>query len=137
MIMKFNKQQLRYINPLAQKWILALESGDYTQTKEILCDGVGFCCLGVACEVGEPKKIIEDGLVSYEFRGDLEGGELPLTYVGELGLNNGCGRPNDNFIDVESSLVYLNDEEGLSFKQIAKRLRATPEAYFQLIEEIQ
>lgn len=32
-------------------WIKALRSGEYTQTKDFLFDGKGYCCLGVACKV--------------------------------------------------------------------------------------
>lgn len=34
-----------------RKWVAALRSGKYRQTKEFLYDGDGFCCLGVACRV--------------------------------------------------------------------------------------
>lgn len=34
-----------------EKWIDALRSGDYQQTKEVLHDSKGYCCLGVACEI--------------------------------------------------------------------------------------
>jgi hypothetical protein len=38
-----------------QKWITALRSGKYKQTKGCLRDGEGFCCLGVGCEIYDPN----------------------------------------------------------------------------------
>jgi hypothetical protein len=40
------------------KWIRALRSGKYKQTKHVFCDGVGHCCLGVLLDV--TKKMGED-----------------------------------------------------------------------------
>jgi hypothetical protein len=40
----FQKRRVRW-------WIEALRSGKYTQTREVLCDNAGHCCLGVACRV--------------------------------------------------------------------------------------
>ena len=33
------------------KWLEALRSGRYRQTSLMLRDKVGFCCLGVACDI--------------------------------------------------------------------------------------
>jgi hypothetical protein len=44
-------------------WIAALRSGKYAQTREVLCrldekgEPVGYCCLGVACEVAREHGI--------------------------------------------------------------------------------
>jgi len=40
-----------------QKWVIALRSGEYSQTTGTLEDDSGHCCLGVACEVFIPKKL--------------------------------------------------------------------------------
>ena len=40
-----------------QKWVLALRSGEYSQTTGKLQDDCGHCCLGVACDVFIPKKL--------------------------------------------------------------------------------
>ena len=40
------------MNPeLKAKWVAALRSGKYEQARCQLSDGVGFCCLGVLCEL--------------------------------------------------------------------------------------
>ena len=37
------------LNADQEKWLTALESGEYKQCIRALFDGVGFCSLGVAC----------------------------------------------------------------------------------------
>lgn len=39
---------------IAKKWVKALRSGKYKQTKETLQDEKGFCCLGVLCDLAPP-----------------------------------------------------------------------------------
>jgi hypothetical protein len=36
---------------IKQKWIDALLSGEYQQTRQQLFDGDGYCCLGVLCDL--------------------------------------------------------------------------------------
>lgn len=36
---------------LKAKWVEALRSGKYLQTQHQLKDDVGFCCLGVLCDI--------------------------------------------------------------------------------------
>jgi len=36
---------------IKQKWIDALLSGEYQQTRQQLFDGNGYCCLGVLCDL--------------------------------------------------------------------------------------
>lgn len=38
-----------------QKWVDALRSGEYQQTRGVLESATGFCCLGVACKVLIPE----------------------------------------------------------------------------------
>jgi hypothetical protein len=40
----------------AKKWVKALRSGKYKQTKKTLKDENGYCCLGVLCSIVKPKK---------------------------------------------------------------------------------
>lgn len=40
---------------LKVKWLKALRSGRYKQTKERLRDGIGYCCLGVLCTIQGAK----------------------------------------------------------------------------------
>lgn len=41
---------------LKENWIKALRSGKYTQTSNHLRVNDGYCCLGVLCDVLDPKK---------------------------------------------------------------------------------
>ena len=47
----------------ATEWINALRSGKYEQTKKMLQDENGFCCLGVFCAITKNtnKKITSEG----------------------------------------------------------------------------
>ena len=49
-------------------WVAALRSGEYEQTKSVLHDDVGYCCLGVFCETLGTLKRYEDG--DYIYGGD-------------------------------------------------------------------
>jgi hypothetical protein len=39
---------------IKQKWVAALRSGNYKQTKVCLHNKEGYCCLGVLCDVINP-----------------------------------------------------------------------------------
>lgn len=45
---------------IKQKWIKALRSGEYQQTKGRLKRDDGFCCLGVLCDVYDPSGWVND-----------------------------------------------------------------------------
>jgi hypothetical protein len=36
---------------IKEQWVAALRSGDYQQTRSVLRDGAGFCCLGVLSDL--------------------------------------------------------------------------------------
>lgn len=78
------KQQTK----LWEAWIEALESGKYTQTKEILHKQDGtMCCLGVACNlVMEPMK---KGHLTYIYNNEYF--KLPNNIVEMYGFPNKCG----------------------------------------------
>jgi hypothetical protein len=65
---------------LKEKWVAALRSGEYAQTKGVLRDKEGFCCLGVLCDVAQPD-------------GWSDG-------------NNGCDDPDCNCGDDESGCFF-------------------------------
>lgn len=50
----------------AWRWILALESGEFAQTKKVLKNETGYCCLGVACEVLRPGRWTDHMVVDGE-----------------------------------------------------------------------
>lgn len=54
---------------LKPKWLKALRSGEYKQSRETLKDDNGFCCLGVLCDLTYPddwvKNKIGQGIGKY------------------------------------------------------------------------
>ena len=70
------------MNKNAQKWVEALESGQYKQTKGYLSKGNNrFCCLGVACdlyqeEIGDLQVNSYYDMIFY----DNEGKHLPKKF---------------------------------------------------------
>ncbi len=90
---------------LAQKWVAALRSGKYNQTTGRLKDEIGYCCLGVLCEISEARA---DGPGKY------------IENYTEVGLKSMTGKldpyyePNMDTL----SLSKLNDE-GYTFNEIA------------------
>lgn len=100
------------------RWLKALRSGDYEQTRKVLHRyGDGFCCLGVLCDLHR-KSTKRSGwkqgigeVVSY--LGDRVA--LPANVSKWAGLTQ-CDPIINN---KETTLSDLNDS-GKSFRQIAK-----------------
>lgn len=93
---------------IKDKWVKALRSGRYKQGhgKLYLPWENSYCCLGVLCKV--LRKPIEEGATDIS-------DDISTELAKELGLS----RRVKNYIDVESRLVALNDEEGKDFYEIA------------------
>jgi hypothetical protein len=102
--MKINIKKLK-------TWITALRSGNYNQGKGRLQSEYGYCCLGVACSVLIPED-------KQEFNSaDFLHGRMP---------DNQPNAPqwlkdidNDFGIKTDRTLAELNDNDGLSFNEIA------------------
>jgi hypothetical protein len=88
------------------KWLAALRSGEFAQTKKVLRDMDGYCCLGVLCCVMYQN---EDWSDYDSFRGNYTIPPDGLLAEAELRL-----------IDAEY-LSVMNDE-GASFETIAKKI---------------
>lgn len=113
------------LTELQEKWLQALESGEYPQQRNaLLQDSTGFCCLGVACEVV--------GVCSFPDDRDLDTGAIgygidrctafpPHELVDALHLRLGKGT---------TTLIEMNDAFGRSFPEIAAEVRANPADYF-------
>ncbi len=95
-----------------QKWVDALRSRKYKQTKGWLKhqhgDEIGHCCLGVACDLYNPKKW-NSGTYRYGTKTHSTG--LPTNLQKKIGLSN----------KDESDLICMNDG-GKKFYQIARWL---------------
>lgn len=127
-----NESELK-ANRLA--WIEALESGRFRQTKGTLrresetqvSNPIGFCCLGVACEISQAG----------EWHGsEYHIGELPDNFDSECDeqsnyINIGDGELPSNFrqlvlqltAEEEIKLIDMNDKEEKNFHEIAEYLR--------------
>jgi hypothetical protein len=124
------------LNANAQAWVKALRSGQYKQTKRMLANAEGYCCLGVACEVyldatnGRGLKVRECkdacGNVS-QIRYNGNDVTLPIPVKDWLGLNDSDGGYWDGKV---MTLVTLNDDRDYNFKQIADVIESEPEGLF-------
>lgn len=128
---------------LVQDWIIALRSGLYTQTTEVLrrsiieegtCK-VGHCCLGVLCEL-----VVHNGLIpEAKWDGDCFVTPNPdfdeendeddffgrlLTDESELPVLVRRLIPELKCME-ESELINMNDDQRLTFEQIANYLEQT------------
>ena len=87
-----------------------MRSDKYEQASGKLENGTGFCCLGVACKVAEQHGVPVDSVDGFIIGEDLHSQLSVKTW---LGVNTYAGCFSD------TSLARLNDNGGLSFKQIA------------------
>lgn len=100
---------------LVRKWVEALRSGEYGQTKDVLANGAnGFCCLGVACavalgtkDVNIIKKYAASSCMIY-----------PATVRNALGLNKDV-KFRGTTQKLDTALMTMNDCASRSFDAIA------------------
>jgi hypothetical protein len=100
----------------AVKWIEALRSGKFKQTRGLLKHEDAFCGLGVACEIY--RKTRKKGSIKW-VNGAIFGstGILPIQVMKWLGIKNQYGTSYSNGL-VNGSVISLNDN-GASFSKIA------------------
>lgn len=116
------------MNANAEKWVEALESGDYKQGMGYLRHDDSFCCLGVACDLyvqehpGELEVSVYDGYVSYYSYG-AEVAILPTQVQDWIGLRNRRGAYGGK------QLTADNDRR-VAFADIAAAIRSEPEGLF-------
>lgn len=106
------------------KWLEALRSGKYKQTTGNLKDDVGYCCLGVLCDVYRNTKKAkgvrwENGYIRNK-KGELGGGFLPFFVMKWAGLFS----VDPHIRSRSRNLSSLNDQERLSFNEIASLIEA-------------
>ncbi len=120
------------------KWINALRAGNYQQgmgglKRSTKGGGAEFCCLGVLCEIAVQEGIIPPAVsgkemgypinednpkgVRYYYGKDRATGHPPKEVVEWAGM---CSNPTSSM----NMLIYLNDTEGYTFKQIADWIEA-------------
>lgn len=113
------------MNENAKKWVDALRSGEYDQTRNYLRTDDGYCCLGVACEVAiengvRLKAVYKDGLWEYARNSEV----LPPSVQRWLGL------AADDGAYARWTLAEKNDE-GRPFDEIADVIESEPEGLFK------
>jgi len=125
-----------------EKWLKALESGEYKQGKGQLCDeDGGHCCLGVAGRTMGLKFVLMDGETLSGYR--IGGERNYLDRYEEIGLMDWAGHiPNgikereakEYFPEItdafgSGALSAINDR-GATHKQIAHFIRENPDRVF-------
>ena len=103
------------------RWVKALRSCEYKQVQGVLHDGVGFCCLGVLCDVeidGDWRFMESDGIVKDCWAIVKKDHMEDMDYEGVSDLTSAfkdkCGLEDYN----EGTMIDMNDE-GISFDEIA------------------
>ncbi len=116
------------LKKVQKKWLEALRSGEYKQTKSCLRNEYGFCCLGVLCDLYREEnggKWIDEG---YQ-KSFLQQGSLPAKEVVDwVGLRQSNPRVSNGSREV--SLSALNDNNS-SFKEIADFIDNNREKVFK------
>jgi hypothetical protein len=124
--------------PFFQKWVNALESGEYRQCTQQLCaprsKKLSYCCLGVLSKIQNRLEKDEDGFM----RDTLHKGTSQevlhksnpcygvIRHNGKLPKNVSVRKnSSDTFINVTDyhTLMECNDDLELSFKDIAKIIK--------------
>jgi len=112
------------------KWVAALRSGEYEQTRAVLRSNGGFCCLGVLCDLysketgipWEPDYGLQftmhglSGVLPHEVR---RWAELPHENGAFMAVSRRYGEDDDAAVWHSVSLTELNDNWMYDFHQIA------------------
>lgn len=88
---------------LKNRWIKALKSGKYPQTRGCLRDKKGYCCLGVLasiCGVSD-RELSKNGSLA----------STHPSFTSKIAMK------------IRDKLVQLNDVDGFSFNDIADRIQ--------------
>lgn len=113
---------------VADLWVKALRSGQYRQTKSVLDDGNGYCCLGVLCRISGIAKTAEDDADGEMNRvyGESLGEQLAVKEWAGMHDDVGEFTPDDfgesrvlGFKDLASMNDGRNGQKPMTFAQIA------------------
>lgn len=122
------------MNANAEKWVTALESGEFEQAQHVLRETDAFCCLGVACEIyrletgrGEWKFLPVpnanyNGLTFLPNPLESQRSVLPPTVQAWLGLGNEKGT-------FEGGCLSEENDRGATFSEIAELIRNKAELF--------
>jgi hypothetical protein len=134
------------MNKNAKAWLEALESDRYEQGYDFLHITYDsgkpdtFCCIGVACDLAKTaglnlnvEKISLGGNINSVTYNGMDG-HFPKSISNWLELNVEPIDENNfdgTFPGIPTSLVYMNDTQKLSFKEIAQIIRDNAEKIFK------
>jgi hypothetical protein len=96
------------MNPqIKQKWLNALRSGEYQQTKGFLRKEDGFCCLGILCDLYGKENNVEWNLTNngHNYKFQESESYLPSSVMEWSGLSG-----NGKTLSVEQACSQLKRE---------------------------
>ena len=96
---------------MRKKWIEALRSGNYQQGRGMLKGPLGYCCLGVLCEISGMGTWFDS--YYYEIEDERSGAVLPVKLREKIGLS----------AEQQTNLIGMNDS-GDTFLEIADWIEA-------------
>lgn len=118
---------------IKNRWVNALRSGEYQQTKNWLVRENGYCCLGVLCEIAvQDGVVIEEagGYTSVEDNDDRSYEDLPKAVQHWAGLDSEnplsdveFAGPDSEYRATRQKFAYLselNDDMDYDFERIAE-----------------
>lgn len=111
------------MNPTVKaEWVADLRSGDILKTTRTLRDGDRMCVMGVLCNVHAKHHpdIAAQQTKKSEYMGNKHG--IPIAVKNWAGLT--CYSPMLKYKGRSFNIINLNDNENLSFKQIADLIEA-------------
>lgn len=121
---------------IRSEWIKSLRSGEYSQTTRFLHDKIGFCCLGVLCDLAVKAGIIsppteercfpegiDDNSLCFSYDGDRN--NLPESVQNWAGLSNNVGGHEE-----DSSCLARQNDNGSTFTEIADFIESNPKGLF-------
>lgn len=119
------EKQYRLPEEFAEKWLAAPRSGEYEQCQEGLHNGVGYCCLGVACALAGASndEMMESACFPIELPTKLE---LPKLL---LANSNGFQASNPKQKKFIFKLAQMNDTQNKTFPEIADWIESNCDFY--------
>lgn len=131
------------LGPEQKKWVEALKSDKYNQTKGCLKNNEGYCCLGVyadLCGVSWHREPNDELYYFHNPDNDYRSSHiddfLNSSMTKQLGLldsegSMAHGKSIETDDNVYYSLAELNDSGKFSFTDIAKLIEDNPEYFFE------
>lgn len=127
--METKEKEFRLPRQITEKWLEALESGEYNQTKKMLYNSYdnGYCCLGLLGKLcGIDNNALENNPYIQENNFYIEEIEnfIKMGYPEELVTTS-------HWMDkkLPNHLANMNDDGEASFKEIAFWIRENVELY--------